>query len=188
MTDHVNFRCIYFCLKMVVRPKHVEDNLNKIVNNYWNRVALDGDPWTWSSTRHRMQTLKFSVDVASVGRGVNRDRARRWGTNQGKRKGREYCTPNTAPASVLGTFSVHARGCWGGGGVSTCSEHRMSPLELIMLKCCKQTFVSRWRRPNTLSPFIPLLSSDLIEDNSSNWYFKLSHSDQTFNAQPSLGF
>jgi hypothetical protein len=26
--------CIYFCLKMVVRPKHVAVNLNKIVNNY----------------------------------------------------------------------------------------------------------------------------------------------------------
>jgi hypothetical protein len=25
---------VYFCLKMVVRPKHVADNLNKIVNNY----------------------------------------------------------------------------------------------------------------------------------------------------------
>jgi hypothetical protein len=32
--DHVNFRCIYFLMKMVVRPKHVVDNLNKIVNNY----------------------------------------------------------------------------------------------------------------------------------------------------------
>jgi hypothetical protein len=42
------FRCIYFHLKVVVRPKHVADNLNKIVNNYWNRVALDGNPWTWS--------------------------------------------------------------------------------------------------------------------------------------------
>jgi hypothetical protein len=28
---HVNFRCIYFHLKMVVRPKNVADNLNKIV-------------------------------------------------------------------------------------------------------------------------------------------------------------
>jgi hypothetical protein len=31
--SHVNFRCIYFHLKMVVRPRHVADNLNKIVNN-----------------------------------------------------------------------------------------------------------------------------------------------------------
>jgi hypothetical protein len=38
---HVNFRCtsIYFRLKMAVRPKHVADNLNKIVNNYRNRVV-----------------------------------------------------------------------------------------------------------------------------------------------------
>jgi hypothetical protein len=52
-------RCIYFHLKMVVRPKHVADNLNKIVNSYWNRVALDGKTWTWSNTRNRMQTPKF---------------------------------------------------------------------------------------------------------------------------------
>jgi hypothetical protein len=31
---HVNFRCIYFQLKMVVRPKHAAHNFNKIVNNY----------------------------------------------------------------------------------------------------------------------------------------------------------
>jgi hypothetical protein len=30
---------------MVVRPKHIADNLNQIVNNYCNRVALDGNPW-----------------------------------------------------------------------------------------------------------------------------------------------
>jgi hypothetical protein len=34
LASHVNFRCKYFHLKMVVRPKHVADNLNKIVNNY----------------------------------------------------------------------------------------------------------------------------------------------------------
>jgi hypothetical protein len=28
-----NFRCLYFRLRMVARPKHVADNLNKIVNN-----------------------------------------------------------------------------------------------------------------------------------------------------------
>jgi hypothetical protein len=39
------------------------DNLNKIVNNYWNRVALDGNPWTWSNTRNRMQKPKFNVYV-----------------------------------------------------------------------------------------------------------------------------
>jgi hypothetical protein len=27
------YRCIYFRLKMVVRPKHVADNLNRTVNN-----------------------------------------------------------------------------------------------------------------------------------------------------------
>jgi hypothetical protein len=43
-------------MKMVVRPKHVADNLNKIIKDYWNRVALDGNPWTWSNTRKRMQT------------------------------------------------------------------------------------------------------------------------------------
>jgi hypothetical protein len=57
--SHVNFECIYFRLKTVVRPKHSADNLNKIVNNYWNRVALDGNPWTWPKPRNRMQTLKF---------------------------------------------------------------------------------------------------------------------------------
>jgi hypothetical protein len=31
-------------LKMVVRPKHEAVNLNKIVNNYSNSVALDGNP------------------------------------------------------------------------------------------------------------------------------------------------
>jgi hypothetical protein len=43
------------------QPKHVADDLNKIrvVNNYWNRVALDGNLWTWSNTRNRMQTPKF---------------------------------------------------------------------------------------------------------------------------------
>jgi hypothetical protein len=62
-TMTVNFLCIYFNLKMVIRPKHVADNLNKIVNNYWNRVALDGNPWTCSSTRNRMQTPKFKSKV-----------------------------------------------------------------------------------------------------------------------------
>jgi hypothetical protein len=38
---------------------------NKIVNNYWNSVALDGNPWTWSSTRNRMQTTKFKIINAS---------------------------------------------------------------------------------------------------------------------------
>jgi hypothetical protein len=49
----------YDHLKMVLRPKHVADNLNKIVNNYWYRVALDRNPWTWSKTLNRMQTPKF---------------------------------------------------------------------------------------------------------------------------------
>jgi hypothetical protein len=43
----INFLRIFLRLKMVVCPKYVADNLNKIVNNYWNRVALDGNPWTW---------------------------------------------------------------------------------------------------------------------------------------------
>jgi hypothetical protein len=33
---------------MVVQPKRVTVNLNKIVNNYWNSVALNGNPWAWS--------------------------------------------------------------------------------------------------------------------------------------------
>jgi hypothetical protein len=32
--QYVNFRCIYFRMKMVIRPKHVADSLNKIANNY----------------------------------------------------------------------------------------------------------------------------------------------------------
>jgi hypothetical protein len=47
---------------MVVRPKHVADNLNETVNNYWNRVASDANPWTWSNTRNRMQTTKFNLE------------------------------------------------------------------------------------------------------------------------------
>jgi hypothetical protein len=35
----VNFRCIYFRLKMAVRPKHVAAKLNKIVKSYLNRVV-----------------------------------------------------------------------------------------------------------------------------------------------------
>jgi hypothetical protein len=46
---------------MVVLPKHVVDNLNKIVNNYWNKIALDGNPWTWSNTRNAMQTPKLKI-------------------------------------------------------------------------------------------------------------------------------
>jgi glutaredoxin-related protein len=46
---------------MDVWPKHVADNLNKIVNNYWNRVVLDGNPWTWPNTRNRLQTPKFKI-------------------------------------------------------------------------------------------------------------------------------
>jgi hypothetical protein len=46
---------------MVVRPKHLAVNLNKIVNNCSNRVALDGNPWTWSNTRNRMQTTEFKI-------------------------------------------------------------------------------------------------------------------------------
>jgi hypothetical protein len=35
-------------LNMVVWPKHVANNLIKIVNTYWNRVVLHGNPWTWT--------------------------------------------------------------------------------------------------------------------------------------------
>jgi hypothetical protein len=55
-----------FRLKMVVQPKHVADNLNKIVNNYWNRVALDGNPLTWSNTHNMMQTTKFKIMKKSL--------------------------------------------------------------------------------------------------------------------------
>jgi hypothetical protein len=51
----------FFQLKMVVWPKHVADNLNKLVNNYWNRVMLHGNLWTWSNARNRMQTPKFKM-------------------------------------------------------------------------------------------------------------------------------
>jgi hypothetical protein len=51
---------MYICLlEDGLRPKHVADNFNKIANNYLNRVALDGNPWTSSNTRNRMQTPKF---------------------------------------------------------------------------------------------------------------------------------
>jgi hypothetical protein len=56
---------MYFHLKMVVRKKHVADNLNKIVNNYWNRFVLDGNTTPWSNTRNRMQTHKFKIINAS---------------------------------------------------------------------------------------------------------------------------
>jgi hypothetical protein len=51
---------IYFRLYIFSR-RHVADNLNKIVNSYWNRVASDGNSWTWSNTRNRMQTPKFKI-------------------------------------------------------------------------------------------------------------------------------
>jgi hypothetical protein len=40
--------------------------LNKIVNYYWNSVALDGNPWTWSNTSNRMQTAKFKVQISTA--------------------------------------------------------------------------------------------------------------------------
>jgi hypothetical protein len=46
-------------LKMVVRPEHVADNLNKTVNNYWNIVVLDETPEP--DTNNRMQTPKFKI-------------------------------------------------------------------------------------------------------------------------------
>jgi hypothetical protein len=44
-------------------PKHVTDGSNKIVKSYWNSAALDGNPWTWSNTRNRMQTTKFEINT-----------------------------------------------------------------------------------------------------------------------------
>jgi hypothetical protein len=44
---------------MVVRPEHVAVTLNKIVNNYWNSVALDGNPWTWLLTIFRITEYVF---------------------------------------------------------------------------------------------------------------------------------
>jgi hypothetical protein len=38
-------------------------SLNKIVNNYCNRVALDGNLWTWSFTSNWMQTPKFKMTM-----------------------------------------------------------------------------------------------------------------------------
>jgi hypothetical protein len=63
---YIHFRCTYFHMKMVVRPKHVADNLNNIVNNYWNRVTLDGNLWTWSNTCNRMQTPKFKTKFVEM--------------------------------------------------------------------------------------------------------------------------
>jgi hypothetical protein len=40
--------------------------LSKLVNKYWNSVALDGNPWTWSNTRNRMQTPKFKIVSVSI--------------------------------------------------------------------------------------------------------------------------
>jgi hypothetical protein len=36
-------------------------HMNKTVKNYWSRVELDGNPWTWSNTRNSMQTAKFKI-------------------------------------------------------------------------------------------------------------------------------
>jgi superoxide dismutase len=63
---HVNLRCINSPMKMVVRSKHVADNLNKIVNNCWNRVALEGNLWTWSNTSNKMQTPKFKQPISVI--------------------------------------------------------------------------------------------------------------------------
>jgi hypothetical protein len=41
-------------------------NLNKIVNSYWNSVALDRNPWAWSNTRNGMQTTKFKIMQLAV--------------------------------------------------------------------------------------------------------------------------
>jgi hypothetical protein len=49
---------------MGVRPKHVADNLTEIVNKYWNKVELDGNPSTWSNTSNRTQTPKFKISMS----------------------------------------------------------------------------------------------------------------------------
>jgi hypothetical protein len=46
---------------------------NKIVNNYWNSVALDGNPWTWSTTYFSTSLcshVKLYYDQRSVGQYV----------------------------------------------------------------------------------------------------------------------
>jgi hypothetical protein len=87
--SHVNFRCIYFHMKMLVLPKHVADNLNKIVSNHWNNVALDGNPWTWfssfvevderfiSNIHTRAWILLFECDVKSTSTGKFQGKSRR---------------------------------------------------------------------------------------------------------------
>jgi hypothetical protein len=39
----INFRCIYFRLKMVLRPKHVAAKLNKIVKKLLKQSCVDGN-------------------------------------------------------------------------------------------------------------------------------------------------
>jgi hypothetical protein len=56
----------YFRLKMVVRPKHVADNLNKIVNGYCSKVTLDENLSIWSNTHNRLQTPNFKVKLKPV--------------------------------------------------------------------------------------------------------------------------
>jgi hypothetical protein len=45
--------------------------LNKIVNNYWNRVVLVGNPWTCSNTRNTMETPKIKSHVRCHPRNLN---------------------------------------------------------------------------------------------------------------------
>jgi hypothetical protein len=81
-----NFKIyIYIQLKMVVQPKHVSDNLNKTVNNYWNRVALDENPRTWVNNKH---LALFAATILPLrrgrkegGDGWQQDSKKRWEMN-----------------------------------------------------------------------------------------------------------
>jgi hypothetical protein len=61
LTQHCFNSSINFHLKMVVRPKHVAVNLIKIVNNYWNRVALEFDLIHATGCKHRSLRLLTQV-------------------------------------------------------------------------------------------------------------------------------
>jgi hypothetical protein len=45
MKYNVNFLCVYFLLKIVVRPKHVADNLNKIVKKLFKQCCVRQKPF-----------------------------------------------------------------------------------------------------------------------------------------------
>jgi hypothetical protein len=72
---------VYLRLKMIVRPKHVADNLNKIVNNYWNKSYVRRKPLNvivcdifYSSlcqkTKSRDSAVGIATDYGLDNRGV----------------------------------------------------------------------------------------------------------------------